>query len=46
MAFFQPLARELTSAWEEMSSADRQVVARFLASTTKATAQVRAAVIS
>lgn len=45
-AFFQPLAREFSSAWEQLSDADRQVVARFLATTTSATARVRDAVIS
>jgi len=44
--FFQPLAREFSSAWEQLSDADRQVVARFLATTTSATARVRDAVIS
>ncbi|MGW6932180.1 MarR family winged helix-turn-helix transcriptional regulator [Lentzea sp. NPDC054927] len=39
--FFQPLAREFSSAWDEMSDADRQVVARFLVATTEATARVR-----
>jgi DNA-binding MarR family transcriptional regulator len=39
--FFQPLAREFSSAWAQLSAADRQVVARFLATTTEATARVR-----
>ena len=39
--FFQPLAREFSSAWDELSDADRQVVARFLMATTDATARVR-----
>lgn len=39
--FFQPLAREFSSAWEQLSSSDRQVVARFLTTTTKATSRVR-----
>ena len=42
--FFQPLAREYAAVWEEMSDADRQVVARFLVATTAATARVRKAV--
>jgi DNA-binding MarR family transcriptional regulator len=42
--FFQPLAREYAAVWEEMSDADRQVVARFLVATTEATARVRDAV--
>lgn len=41
--FFQPLARGFSSAWKDMSQQDRQVVARFLTSTTEATARVRAA---
>lgn len=45
-AFFQPLAREYSSVWENLSAADRQVVARFLTTTTEATARVREAVIS
>lgn len=44
--FFQPLAREYSSAWSALSAEDRQVVARFLAVTTSATAQVRDAVAS
>ncbi|GAA3666396.1 DNA-binding MarR family transcriptional regulator [Lentzea atacamensis] len=44
--FFQPLAREFSSAWERLSAEDRQVVARFLATTTEATARVREAVTS
>ena len=44
--FFQPLAREYSSAWSALSAEDRQVVARFLAATTSATAQVREAVAS
>jgi DNA-binding MarR family transcriptional regulator len=43
-AFFQPLAREYAAVWDEMSDADRQVVARFLVATTEATARVRKAV--
>jgi DNA-binding MarR family transcriptional regulator len=39
--FFQPLAREFSAAWAGLSSEDRQVVARFLAATTEATARVR-----
>ncbi|MDX8030161.1 MarR family transcriptional regulator [Lentzea sp. BCCO 10_0856] len=39
--FFQPLAREFAAAWDQMSDADRQVVARFLVATTEATARVR-----
>lgn len=42
--FFQPLARGFSSAWEGLSARDREVVARFLDSTTQATARVRAAV--
>ncbi|GGU54233.1 MarR family winged helix-turn-helix transcriptional regulator [Lentzea flava] len=42
--FFQPLAREFSSTWEQFSAEDRQVVARFLTTTTEATARVRAAV--
>ena len=44
--FFQPLAREYSAAWEKLSPADRQVVARFLAVTTESVARVRDAVIS
>lgn len=44
--FFQPLAREFSSAWQQLSDADRQVVARFLTTTTEATARVRDDVIS
>lgn len=44
--FFQPLAREFSSAWSGLSAADRQVVAQFLASTTEATTRVRSAVAS
>lgn len=43
-AFFQPLDRELSSAWKSMSSRDRAVVARFLTATTEAVARVREAV--
>ncbi len=39
--FFQPLAREYTATWEDLSPADRQAVARFLTATTEATARVR-----
>ena len=39
--FFQPLAREYASAWAGMSTAERQVVLRFLVATTEATARVR-----
>ncbi|HEX8870922.1 MAG TPA: MarR family transcriptional regulator [Lentzea sp.] len=39
--FFQPLGREYSAAWSALSSADREVVARFLATTTAATARVR-----
>ncbi|SFR30019.1 DNA-binding transcriptional regulator, MarR family [Lentzea waywayandensis] len=42
--FFQPLAREYASVWNDMSDAERQVVARFLMATTDATARVRKAV--
>lgn len=44
--FFQPLAREYSSAWARLSDADRAVVAGFLTTTTEATARVRAAVTS
>ncbi|MFS8097308.1 MarR family transcriptional regulator [Lentzea alba] len=44
--FFQPLAREFAATWEQLSPEDRQVVARFLATTTEATARVREAVIA
>ena len=44
--FFQPLAREYSAAWENLSPEDRQVVARFLTTTTEATARVREAVTS
>lgn len=44
--FFQPLAREFASAWSGLSAEDREVVARFLATTTSATARVREAVTS
>ncbi|MCR3749188.1 DNA-binding transcriptional regulator, MarR family [Lentzea californiensis] len=43
--FFQPLARGYAAAWERMTAEERQVVARFLASTIEATARVRAEVI-
>ncbi|KJK33344.1 hypothetical protein UK23_46495 [Lentzea aerocolonigenes] len=42
-AFFQPLALSYSSAWSALSAADREVVARFLATTTSATARVREA---
>jgi DNA-binding MarR family transcriptional regulator len=42
--FFQPLAREYAAVWEGLSAQDRQVVARFLRTTTEATARVREAV--
>ncbi|MFI6095949.1 MarR family winged helix-turn-helix transcriptional regulator [Lentzea sp. NPDC051213] len=44
--FFQPLAREFAAVWQDLSPEDRQVVARFLTTTTAATARVRAAVTS
>ncbi|MEV6239201.1 MarR family transcriptional regulator [Lentzea sp. NPDC051838] len=43
-AFFQPLGREYSSAWSSLSAAEREVVARFLTTTTSATARVREAV--
>lgn len=46
VGFFQPLFRELASAWQDMNPAERQVVARFLTTTTEATARVRSAVAS
>jgi DNA-binding MarR family transcriptional regulator len=44
--FFQPLAREFSSAWSALSAADREVVAGFLATTAEATVRVRSAVAS
>ncbi|ANZ43517.1 hypothetical protein BBK82_43370 [Lentzea guizhouensis] len=43
--FFQPLAREYAAAWDSMSAEERRVVARFLTSTTSATARVRTEVL-
>ncbi|MEU7476367.1 MarR family transcriptional regulator [Lentzea sp. NPDC042327] len=44
--FFQPLAREFAATWGAMTPEDRRVVADFLASTTAATARVRAEVLT
>lgn len=42
--FFLPLARELTSEWQDMSTRERQVVVEFLRRTIAATVRVREAV--
>ena len=43
MAFFAPLGRELSRAWQDMSDEDRAAVGRFLSTSIEATVAVRRA---